>query len=229
MIAEALFRLPLMLLTFSSVVLVLGKLTLMPNQPTDVKAAIALPTHMPLKGWHAIATKPLIPPTTAIAQTSPEMVVGNIYTYRRDRTTLTVAIRYLVETDPSVRNLLLKYGEPAATVPFDSTIQQQEETGFYSLYSTQENTYLSSCINSRGKSTVTEAQFNQNRYRFDLRLDRAFPVLLGRETLRDGRCLFTVMSIPLRASSPQATERLLKDAWTSWYQGWQPQFPPPRP
>ena len=225
------FRLLLMVMTFSSVVLVLGKLALMPNEGTSVKAAIALPTQVPLKGWQALATKPLVAPGAATAQDPPEMVAGNTYVYQRDRAsspvTLTVELRYLVETDPNVRNLLLKYGKPPATVPFPSTIQHREETGFYSLYYTQGTAYLSSCINSRGESPVTEAQFNQNRYMYDLRLDRVLPVLLGRETLRDGRCLFTVMSIPLQAFSSEATDNMLRDAWNAWHHWWQPQFPPP--
>ncbi len=226
-----LVRLPLMVVTFSSVVLVLGKLTLMPSQETSAKAAIALPAQVPLKGWQALATTPLAPPSAATVQDPPEMVAGNIYTYQRDRAssplTLTVELRYLVETDPNVRNLLLKYDQPSVTVPFPSTIQHQEETGFYSLYFTQDRAYLSSCINSHGESTVTETQFNQNRYAYDLRLDRVLPVLLGRETLRDGRCLFTVMSLPLQALSSEVIAQTLRDAWNSWHHWWQPQFPPP--
>lgn len=226
-----LFRLPLMMITFGSVVLVLGKLTLMPPKETSVNARVALPTQVPLAGWQALATRPLTAPSAAITQDSPEMVAGNTYAYQRDRAsnpvTLTVELRYLVETDPNVRNLLLKYGKPSATVPFPSTIHYQEDAGFYSLYFTQGRAYLSSCINSRGESTVTETQFNQNRYTYDLRLDRVLPVLLGRETLRDGRCLFTVMSIPLQALSSEVVAPMLKDAWKSWYQWWQPQFPPP--
>lgn len=226
-----LVRLPLMALTFSSVVLVLGKLALMPNEETSVKAAIALPTQVPLKGWQALATTPLAAPRGAIVQDPSEMVAGNTYVYQRDRAstpmTLTVELRYLIETDPSVRNLLLKYGKPSAAVPFPSTIQHQKETGFYSLYFTQDKAYLSSCINSRGESTVTETQFNQNRYTYDLRLDRVLPVLLGRETLRDGRCLFSVMSLPLQALSSEEIDQTLKDAWESWHHWWQPQFPSP--
>jgi len=220
-----------MMVTFSSVVLVLGKLTLMPPQETSVKATIALPTQVSLKGWQALATTPLAAPSAATVQDSPEMVAGNTYVYQRDRSsnpvTLTVELRYLVETDPNVRNLLLKYGKPPATVPFPSTIHHQEETGFYSLYFSQGRAYLSSCINSRGESTVTEIQFNQNRYAYDLRLDRVLPVLLGRETLRDGRCLFTVMSLPLQALSSEVIDQTLRDAWNSWHHWWQPRFPSP--
>lgn len=219
------FRLPLMVFMFSCVAIVLGKLILMPDQSTTVRAVIALPNHVPLSGWQATATETLLPPSVTTAQPQTEMVTGNIYSYRRDLAALTIKIRYLVETDPSVRNLLLKYGEPSAPVPFATTIRQQQETGFYSLYFTQETAYLSSCINSRGQSTVTEAQFNQNRYRYDLRLDRVLPILWGRQTLRDGRCLFTVMSIPVQTTSLEPTERLLQEAWTSWYRWWQSQFP----
>ncbi len=70
----------------------------------------------------------------------------------------------------------------------------------------------------------------QNRYVHALQVNRLLPWLLGRETLVDRRCLWTLMSMPLpmgAKSNSIASEKVFKaleTAWFSWYQWWQPKF-----
>ncbi len=216
-------RLPLLALTLGGVVLVLGRLLLFPATDGQTKAEFDFPEQVPLPGWQAQSATALPIPEKAQA----EMVSGKRYSYRQGDRALAVEIRYLVNTDPSVRNLLLKYGKSTPTVAFPTTIQQDESGGFYSIYADETHAHLTSCINPRGSSTVTEAQFMQNRYVLDLRPERALPVLLGRETLRDGRCLWTVMSAPLQNTPADQVYPQLKAAWTDWQAWWQPKFPTP--
>ncbi|GAB4136416.1 MAG: hypothetical protein Fur0046_09900 [Cyanobacteria bacterium J069] len=217
------FRLPLLALTFGGVLVVLGRLLLFPEAVGRAAVSFTFPETVPLPGWQSQYSTVLPIPEKAQA----EMRSGRSYRYMQGDRPLDVEIRYLVNTDPSVRNLLLKYGKPTLTAPFPSTIQQDEAGGFYSIYSDETHAYLTSCINPRGSSTVTEAQFMQNRYALDLRPERALPVLLGRETLRDGRCLWTVLSTPLQSASPEQIYPQLKAVWADWHQWWQPQFPDP--
>ncbi|GAB4475879.1 MAG: hypothetical protein OHK0037_37320 [Elainellaceae cyanobacterium] len=216
-------RLPLLALTLGGVMLVLGRLLLLSPTTGQIKSSFTFPEQVPLPGWQAQSATALPVPEKA----QNEMVSGKSYRYVQGNRPLTVEIRYLVNTDPSVRNLLLKYGKPTPTVAFPTTIQQDEAGSFYSIYADETHAHLTSCINPRGSSTVTEAQFMQNRYALDLRPERALPVLLGRETLRDGRCLWTVMSAPLQGSSATQVYPQLKAAWADWQAWWQPRFPTP--
>jgi cyanosortase A-associated protein len=79
--------------------------------------------------------------------------------------------------------------------------------------------YLDACINSRGGSTFTEEQFRANRIQYDVQFNRLLPWLLGQQELRDQRCLWTHLSIPLNQSSPESSYHILENAWFSWYSG----------
>ncbi len=104
-------------------------------------------------------------------------------------------------------------------------LHQQQGVGFYSLFVYQGRSHLSACINPRGGSTVTSAQFLANRYTYDLQVKRLVPWLLGRESLPDRRCLWADLSIPLNKMSAHTTYPVLAQAWSSWYQWWSPRFP----
>lgn len=214
-------RMPLLVATCGSILLLLGKVALS-NGETETQTQ-TLPTSVPLPAWELVRHTALQPPESALQ----EQVAGMRYQYRQGQHTLTVELRYLVEVDPEVRNLLLKYDKPTATVPFLSTIQQDAETGYFSLFADSQTAHLTSCINVRGAPTVTEPQFTQNRYRHDFRLDRLLPVLVGQETLRDGRCLWTYMSIDRSGKSTDEVYRILQETWADWYRWWQPRFPKP--
>ena len=112
-------------------------------------------------------------------------------------------------------------------------IRHQKTIGYYALFNDQDRVYLSSCINPRGLSTVTQEQLIKNRNQYDFTPDRIGAYLLGFSYIRDIRCLFTVMSVPLdktQISSLQNNSldnhhRKLEKAWTNWYQKWENNFP----
>jgi len=108
-----------------------------------------------------------------------------------------------------------------------------QDTGHYVLFSNQKRAYLSSCINPRGGSTITEDQFMQNRNTYDINPERIISYLLGTTDLRDTRCLFTIMSIPLednnldsqQVNSLDDSYQKLEKIWINWHKDWQRIFP----
>jgi len=72
--------------------------------------------------------------------------------------------------------------------------------------------YLNACINSRGGSTFTKEQFNYNRIHRDTQFNRLLAWLLIQQPLRDKRCLWTHLSIPLNRSSPESAYVILENA-----------------
>jgi cyanosortase A-associated protein len=112
-------------------------------------------------------------------------------------------------------------------------IRYSSKTGYYALFTDQKKVYLSSCISPRGISTVTREQLINNRNNYDFKPDRLISYLIGTIYLRDRRCLFTVMSIPLKdqkvgnpnSNSLDNTYKKLEKSWISWYQKWENNFP----
>ena len=224
MINWQLLRLPVLVATFSGVALTFGKVALM---PTPASRVINLPRSVSLEGWQLLSSTAIsLEDSDSTANERSSAVPGTLYRYRQGDRTLNIEMRYLVDDDSEVRNLMLKYGKKsAASAP--ATVQFQEETGFVSLSSDQSHLYLSSCINPRGSTTVTVAQFNQNRYAHDLRPDRVLPVLLGQQSLRDSRCLWAHMTLSLNKENLDSARQVLLDAWKEWVYWWQPRFPEP--
>lgn len=96
----------------------------------------------------------------------------------------------------------------------------------YALFVQNNTTYLVSCINPRGGSSVTSDQFMKNRYQNDLNLSRFFTWLKGEESSIDLRCLWSIFSLPINDhNSVEANYQLLENVWFSWYDYWQNNFP----
>ena len=145
--------------------------------------------------------------------------------------TLRVEVMYIkgFVAIPEYLNILnLKY------ISSSLNIRYSDLTGYYTLFVDHDRAYLSSCINPRGKATVTKEQFINNRNAYDITGDRIISYLLGTTDLRDIRCLFTIMSVPLdnrKINEPNnnllndTSYRQLEKSWTNWYQKWDNKFP----
>ncbi|BBC25492.1 cyanoexosortase A system-associated protein [Pseudanabaena sp. ABRG5-3] len=107
-----------------------------------------------------------------------------------------------------------------------------DKVGYYALFSDQERAYLSSCINSRGMTTVTEEQFINNRP-LEITWSHISAYLMGTSDLFDDRCLFTTISIPIEKndlvgqnnSSLDKKYQTLEKAWINWHLYWKDNFP----
>lgn len=102
-------------------------------------------------------------------------------------------------------------------------IRYLESVGYYALFADQDRVYLSSCINARGMTAITEEQFTNN-YQVDYQNLRHMSLyLLGMRDLRDNRCLLTTISIKLDKLEKNKLEQsyqILEKTWTNWYQIW---------
>ncbi len=110
-------------------------------------------------------------------------------------------------------------------------ISYLEKVGYYALFLDQERLYLSSCINSRGFTTVTEEQFIYHRP-LDLSFRHISAYLIGTRDLFNSHCLLTTLSIPLDKNNmvnPQTiymdkNAQTLEKAWIDWHQNWKDHF-----
>jgi len=211
-------RIPFLVVIFGSVFFVLGKSILIPSVTKySTTALFVFPAKVPLVGWQPLASRPLPESNSELLQA----IAQKHYQYVRDGRILDIEMRYFTSTDGDVRSFIRSY---TSLVP-SLTVRQQEKIGFYGILVDRERAYLSACINPRGGSTVTDRQFKQNRYLYDVQFNRLLPWLLGQASLRDNRCLWAHLSVSLEKNSPETAYQLLENVWFSWYQWWHLRFP----
>ncbi len=218
-------RISLLAVIFGSACFVLARTILIaPVTGKNTVTSFVFPTAVPLPQWQPSLSRPL---AESLA-TGPKSLSGRHYQYTQKNLTLDIEMRYMVRTHGNVKSFIEKYyflplssGQPTLV------LRQQENIGFYNLFTYQQRAYLSTCINSRGGSTVSPSQFRRNRLIYDMRLSRLFPWLVGQGSVRDRRCLWAHLSMPLKDSSPEESYRILESVWEPWYQWWFPRFPKP--
>lgn len=213
--------------TFVGVLCVLGRSILNPGTVERRVTSFEFPQGVPLPGWQPLESTPIDLKNAE----RPSFRAGRHYRYvRSDDVPLDIEIRYLAGGSMSIdvkrfigsyTSIRLSPGNPVLV------LRQQQGVGFYSLFTHQARSYLSACINPRGGSTVTYEQFNRNWLVYNLRFSRLLPLLLDQESLRDRRCLWAHLSIPLKQLSPESSYPILEEAWFAWYQWWSPRFPKP--
>ncbi|PSO59061.1 MAG: cyanoexosortase A system-associated protein [Cyanobacteria bacterium QH_2_48_84] len=213
MILSKPLRIPMLAITFGGVVFALGQSILAPTISTDKKASsFSFPSKVPLPGWQLVETRSLKDPP------------GRNYQYTRNTLPMEIEMRYVAKAFPNQMRFR-KYNESTPSSPEKvEVVRQQGKVGFYGLYIEQQQANLRSCINPRGGSTINYEQFIKNRYTYDLQPTRLVPWLFGQETLKDERCLWTHLSIPLEDVSPKEAYQILENAWFKWYQWWYPRF-----
>lgn len=210
-------RLPLLTLIFSSAFLTLGKVFLFPNSEQFTAVAFTFPDQVPLIEWQALDSNILTGKAVGISQHSG----GRRYRYSKENTALEIEMRYFVNTDGNTANFFQEFH---GTTQPQSYQNKTGNTGSYSLFIHAEKAHLSACINPYGGSTVTGNQFKQNRNIYDF-FPRLVPWLLGKGYLKDNRCLWAHLSIPLGQVPPQTTYQVLENAWAAWYPWWNQHFP----
>ena len=213
------FRIPLLAVTLSGVVLALVKVILYPAVNSRTNTPFVFPSAVSLPGWQPLSSHPLVNQT----ELHPNYISGRHYQYIQNNLLMDIEMRYLVDTSGDVKDFIKTY----TSIPSSLVLRQHQGIGFYGLFTHQGKAYLSSCINPYGGSTVTHRQFKQNRNIYDLQPSRLLPWLLGQEDLKDDRCVWAHLSIPLKHSSPKRGYQSLESAWLSWSQWWRPRFPRP--
>ncbi|WP_310483631.1 cyanoexosortase A system-associated protein [Chamaesiphon sp. VAR_48_metabat_403] len=138
-------------------------------------------------------------------------------------------IRYItdgVANRPTMDAMLPVFNNVPAKVLAPSTMKEQPGLGFYSLFVDKKTAYFGTCINPQGITTVTGDQFHANSNPKGVPFQRLVPWVLGQQTLRDSRCLWTVLSTPIDEAAPDATIKTLQTVGINWARWWQGNFPP---
>lgn len=211
-------RIQFLALVFGAGILVLGKAVFFPNPDKPKVETFAFPQEVPLEKWQPSAAIPV----KSLSKDNPDLLAQKYYRYLKNDLPLDIEMRYLQNfyyADIAV------YNKRNLGITSSAVVRQKEGIGYYGLGVDKQTAYLSACINPRGGSTFTHAQYRENRFSEDVNVNRIMPILLGQEALLDKRCLWVYLSIPLRKSYPEEAYKTLEQAWFSWYQWWQPRFP----
>jgi cyanosortase A-associated protein len=212
-------RIVLLMAIFAGIVFVFGKLFLVPTVRNDSSSIVFdFPTQIPLAGWRSLGSRPLAVDRSNLLERRE--IAAQRYRYSQKNTIVEIEMRYFASSNGDVNEFVKDYTGRSPSL----TTRQHKKIGVYGLFTRQQQAYLSACINPRGGSTVTIQQFEQNNYFYDLRWERLFPWLLGRQPLTDRRCLWTYMSV-YGNSSPKKAYQLLESVWLSWFEWWSLNFP----
>lgn len=201
------------------VILAVVKSNLYPNVPNNSISPFTFPANIPLEQWRLVESVPL--PTPDV----PNYLGGQEYRYQKDNLSLNVEMRYLIPYDGGIENLIRNVTS-IKLVPGNMELFHKEGIGNYGLFLYEGRSYLTACINPRGNSTVTVDQYRRNRNSYDFHVSRIIPWLLGKDNMRDLRCLWANMSVPVDNISQKEAYQILENAWFDWYRWWQPRFPP---
>jgi cyanosortase A-associated protein len=143
-----------------------------------------------------------------------------------------IEIRYItdgVATRPTMDALLPVLTKIPVTALKPMTMKEKPGVGFYSLFVDRQTAYFGTCISPQGITTVTGDQFhansNPNPLTSGIPLQRFLPWLMGKQTFRDSRCLWTLLSTPIDKSAPDATMKTLETTGVNWIRWWQMHFP----
>jgi cyanoexosortase A len=187
--------------------------------------ASILPDKLTVNSWQQVTVKPVVEQKKDTQNPVKSAVVlsGKDYSYLKSDRQLQLQMQYVANTRGESNPFLEKLSENLI-----KTSQKQPKyikgVGYYTLYSDSEQAYLTACINPRGGSTVTSAQFMQNRYKYDVTWSRILPWVFGKEVLRDDRCIWTQLSVPLQGIAASNIYPVLESIWNENYIAWQSLF-----
>jgi cyanosortase A-associated protein len=184
------------------------------------------PDILNLNSWQQVAVKSVSEQKsdTLITPNSKVMQFGKDYKYLKDDQQMGLQMRYVVNTRGEPNPFLQQLSDNLVK-DSQKTVKYIQGIGYYALYSDTNQAYLTACINRRGGGTVTSAQFMQNRYAYDLTWSRILPWVLGKDVLRDNRCMWVQLSAPLNGVADTNIYPVLESIWTNNYAAWQSLFP----
>jgi len=219
-------RTPLLIFTFINVLFVFSRVLFDADIGKRKVTPFTFPATVPLPQWQQVASQPL--PDRIVEQEPYGKVAfpGKRYQYKKNDLLLNIDLRYELNTvgdgqQAIANDLNLSFSPNRSPL----LIRRDRQLGYYAVFVHQQRAYLNACINSRGGSTFTSSQFDANRWRYDFQPQRIALWLLGRQELRDNRCIWNHLSLPLKQPVPEAYSTLER-AWFSWYKWWISRFPP---
>lgn len=224
------FRILILGLLLLSGLGVLGKSIFLPqSSQSQTQRSLQLPDTVPLTEAQQLTSQSINSPfSQGVSTLAHQGYRYQISTLPSGMDTLGVylGVYYVVNSNGNVP----KYVKEAFALPSPQgkTAVQQNSLGQYLQIVEPDKIQLSTCLDPYGRSTVAIRDYQWNRNFRDLQY-RMVPWLLGKP-LKDERCLFTTMTIPLEAGSetlsPESQERL-KSLWQEWCEWWAHNFPNP--
>jgi len=222
------WRLPLLTTTWMAVVFAAIYHIGVGTTGRRLLSTYTLTNTLSLNGWQQVSATSLKSQTSDALTTSDSGLVqsGKQYRYLKNNRQLEIQMRYVVNTrgEPNPFE-----GQPTGILvkEYQKNTIQLNRTGYYELKTDVKLAYLTACINPRGGSTVTSAQFLHNRYTNDFTWSRILNWVSGKEVLKDNRCIWAQLSTPLNGVTASETYQILESVWANNYTRWQSRFPPP--
>lgn len=185
----------------------------------------AFPTSVPLSGWQFVQSTPIALQkryTPSLATSVDDLSIsGQRYQYLRNGKTIDIEMRYFGATYTAVANIVR---ESTIQLPRANLTTVRSRVGTYATYQRSNQLHFTACIPATLETTVTDGELRAAQNRPDVLLRRGLPWFLGQVPLRDLRCLWTQISMPIETGSPTPQE--LEQVWLEWVQWWQKNYPP---
>lgn len=229
---------PAWLLQSSGVVLLLILFNFMVGSPVAGANAIAdyqLPTVINLPHWQLKNTtvQPLVPTVAGEGgenydQSDQPPRQGNSdfplaqrsYLYQRGKDSLTLNLRYIINTFGDVKNYYATTFEGLPEI--EDATEIKAEDNYRLEFSSVDRQYLTACLNVEGKTTVSSAQFIAYFRQNYVKPLQLLDWLLGKRLLQDRRCLWIELSTP--KASVSSSDRI--EIWQFLVDYWRSSFPP---
>ncbi|MDB9489082.1 cyanoexosortase A system-associated protein [Dolichospermum circinale CS-534/05] len=208
-----------------SLIIILSNFSLHTSAGLSKATVYHFPQQIPLPGWQLTASEPVSVSQKQNkeieADNKQEILSGQIYHYQSSGQSLTVNLYYIPSSLGDIRSY---YGQFSYLPDLPKLIKPLEKVnpkGHHLQFSSEENHYLTACINSMGKSTATVSQFIAYFYRPYLNPSQWLNLFNGKQTLRDKRCVWGQLAL----SKADGSEAELEAVWQALLSYWQGNFP----
>jgi cyanoexosortase A len=154
-----------------------------------------------------------------------KILAGRVYHYKNSSRELIVSANYLVNTLANINTYYDSFGKLSQ---LKNAVEKKDKDGFYLNFLNENQLHFTACVNSQGKTTITQNQFISYFYSSSLsnfEIGHVLNWLMGKALLKDKRCLLLEASIDSQSSDRDAQ---LMAAWTELVSYWQKNFPPLR-
>ncbi len=188
--------------------------------------SFTFPDSIPLAAWNQIKHNPVPLKTQINLEEKAEDLIesAKYYQYIQDNITIDVSLFYVVNTRGNLNKLIATHTNISQEIISKQQVKQYGNIGSYSLFYEGDRAYLSSCLNPQGSTTVTSQQFSARLNQVKITPNLIGKWLLGKASIRDRRCLWMHLSLPL-SSEVNDADRILENTWRELVQWWIPNFP----
>jgi cyanosortase A-associated protein len=188
------------------------------------------PDRIFLSSWQLITSKSLnVPQDSSTSSRKEQIKSRKSYSYIKDNHKLDIEMQYIVGTRGDVYQYFYQYTDISWQIVSrkyrTQNMKYQPGVGHYILFTYGDRAYLSSCINPNGENNVTQAQFSHNLNQIPWKSRILLDWLLGKSIIRDRRCLWTQLSLPLNKLEVSTAYQILKHNWIDWSDWWKSNFP----